>query len=160
MNTKQKKKKNKKKLHNKAFTLVELLVAITIIGIIMVIALPSIRSLTGNQVKQKYDTYKSSIDQSARLYVETYGEDDFKNADGCILISLEKLINKGFAKDIQMDNKTCISDKSFVKIEKQKNRYTYTTYLSCMTKNTATEDSSMKNNDKTITTFGSGCIIP
>ena len=118
--------------NKKGFTLVELLVAITILGVIIALAIPLIRNVQGNQGKQKYNTYRSSIEQSARLYVDTYGEDEFgNNEEGCILIPLEDLIEKDLAKDIQVDNTSCNTTNSFVKVEKKGKRYTYETYLSC-----------------------------
>ena len=75
--------------NQKGFTLVELLVAIVIIGIISVIAIPLIRNVQENQGQQKFNTYKNSIEKSARLYVETYGEDDLAKVKMNIIIILK-----------------------------------------------------------------------
>ncbi|MBQ6323383.1 MAG: prepilin-type N-terminal cleavage/methylation domain-containing protein [Bacilli bacterium] len=126
------KKKLMKKNRKNAFTLVELLVAITILGIIIALAIPLIRNIQGNQEKQKVQIYHDSIEQSARIYVDTYGRDGFENEDvHCIIIPLSILIEKDLAKDIQIEEKSCHTENSFVKVEKDKNRYTYETYLSC-----------------------------
>ena len=48
-----------KKMNRKGFTLVELLIAIVIMGIIVILALPSLRSfLTKKQRKRIYDIKK------------------------------------------------------------------------------------------------------
>ena len=138
--------------NRKGFTLVELLVAITIVGIIAVIAIPLIRNIQGNQGEQKFNAYKNSIEQSARLYVETYGEDEFGQSEsGCIIIPLEELKDKNLAKDIQIADRSCLNENSFVKVDKDGNRYTYTTYLSC--------GKNMKDEDADINKFINTCKI-
>ena len=66
-------------MNNKGFTLVELLVAITILGIIMVIALPQLSNIQNNNRTTKYKKYVETMLTSGKLYVDAYTEDLFGN---------------------------------------------------------------------------------
>lgn len=59
------------------FTLVELLVTMIILGIISVLAFPMLRGLKESNDKRKYKAYSDSALLSAKLYVDSYGEDLF-----------------------------------------------------------------------------------
>ena len=61
--------------NNKGFTLVELLVTISILGIVSVMAMPIIRNIVEANNMKKFITYKDSVESSAKLYVDSYAED-------------------------------------------------------------------------------------
>ena len=63
--------------NNKGFTLVELLVTISILGIVSVMAMPIIRNIVEANNMKKFITYKDSVESSAKLYVDSYAEDLF-----------------------------------------------------------------------------------
>ena len=56
---------------NKGFTLVELLVTISILGLITALSLPVIRNIIEANTLKKYTTYKDSVETSAKLYVDS-----------------------------------------------------------------------------------------
>ena len=66
--TKEKKKKRKK---IKGFTLVELLLTISILGLITAMSIPVIRNIIEANTLKKYATYKDSVETSAKLYVDS-----------------------------------------------------------------------------------------
>ena len=70
INQEQKKKKKKRK-KTKGFTLVELLVTISILGLITAMSMPIIRNIIEANTLKKYITYKDSVETSAKLYVDS-----------------------------------------------------------------------------------------
>ena len=119
---------------NKGFTLVELLVAISILAILTVIAIPTLRAFqTGNTQKQ-YESYAKSVTSSAKLYNDSYTDDLFGNLDyGCQKVSLTEMINKKMAKDITLKDITCnkIDSDSYALVWKFKDEYSYNPIINC-----------------------------
>ena len=120
---------------NKGFTLVELLVAISILAILTVLAIPTLRSFQANNSDTKYKNYSKSVSTGAKLYNDSYNDDIFGAAPyGCETVSLTELMNKKVAKDIALKNVTCnVSYKdSFAVVRKFNNEYAYNSYLYCV----------------------------
>ena len=69
MKEKKKNKKSKNKMEKKAFTLIELLAVIIILGIIMIIAIPSVTNYISTSRKNSYITTAKSIMDGARNFV-------------------------------------------------------------------------------------------
>lgn len=119
-------------IDNRGFTLVELLVAIVLFGLITSLSIPVIRNIQNGNENKKYETYASTLLSSAKLYNDSYGIDLFDpDTDGCVYISLNKLIEKRLIKDISIDGVSCISDNTFVKVEKKGDKYTYEVFMKC-----------------------------
>ncbi len=118
--------------HNNGFTLVELLVVIVILGIITGISIPLIRNLQQNNEMKKYTTYMDSIKYSAKLYVDSYSEDLFgHDKTGCAIIKYSQLEEKGLLKDISIDDVSCNSEDTYVKVVKIDNKVGYSTTVGC-----------------------------
>ena len=76
-------KKRKNDRNNQAFTLIELIVVIAIMGIILILALPQISRLQSTNKDKKYDAYYSSIESAAKLYMDSQAKDLFgSNSSG------------------------------------------------------------------------------
>ena len=121
-------------MNKKGFTLVELLVAISILAILTLIAIPTLRSFQANNSNSKYINYKKSLNTSGKLYNDSYTDDLFGEAPyGCQTVPLTELMNKKVAKDIALKNVSCnISAKdSYVIIKKFNNEYSYNSVLYC-----------------------------
>ena len=132
MNKSSCKKEKHKRKNNKGFTLVELLVTISILGLITIMSLPIIRNIIEANNLKKYATYKDSVETSAKLYVDSYSEDLFgKNKSGCAYITYDQMKDKNLIKNIQENNVSCDSDKTYVRVVKLNGKYTYATQIGC-----------------------------
>ena len=136
-------------MNRKGFTLVELLVSISILAILTILAIPTLRSFQSNNSNSKYINYRKAIETSAKLYNDSYSEDLFGNANyGCEKVYLNELLNKKVAKDISLKDTTCnvLANNSFVVIRKFKNEYKYEGYLYCENSNNNKQYSNMGDN--------------
>ena len=124
------------KKNQKGFTLVELLVAITILGIILVIALPQLSNIQQNNKTTKYRKYADTMLTSAKLYTDSYTEDMFgNNKSGCVDIPYDDMKDKDLLKDIKVDGSTCKSDDSYIRVRKANDHYFYEVSIVCKDKN-------------------------
>ena len=134
MNKSSGKKEKHKRKNNKGFTLVELLVTISILGLITALSLPVIRNIIEANTMKKYSTYKDSVESSAKLYVDSYSDDLFgKKLSGCAYITYDQMNEKKLIKDIQENGISCNSDKTYVKVVKLGGKYAYSTQIGCGT---------------------------
>ena len=89
--------------NKKGFTLVELLVAIAIMGIITAIAIPMIRNIREGNENKQYQTYAESLKHAAKLYLDSYEEDMFgRQETGCAIITYNQLKSRNLIKDIPL----------------------------------------------------------
>ena len=119
-------------MKKRGFTLVELLVVIVILGIVAGLSIPLIRNLTVAFDKRKYESYADSVLYAAKLYNDSYSEDLFgHNEYGCCYITYDDLEEKNLIKDIEVEGMSCNSDMTYVRVNKQKDKVSYTPYVSC-----------------------------
>ena len=122
------------KLNNKGFTMVELLVTMAIMGLLIIMAFPTIRAIQSNNTSTKFKEYGKSVLSASKLYVDSYEEDlfDLNDNNGMKSIDLNDLVKKDLLKDISMSDSTCLNGSS-VNIIKYKDDYTYCLNLICTT---------------------------
>lgn len=142
-------------MNNKGYTLVELMMAIIIIGIIMGMSFPAIRKIQESNTNQKYTTYGESLVAAAKLYVDAYEEDLFLYEDDfdkmslaelnnqmkngtllpdksqCAFISYEDFKERMLIKDISINGITCYNKNTFVRVIRKDGKYSYKYYLAC-----------------------------
>ena len=124
---------------NKGFTLVELLVTIVILGMITALSFPLLKRLKENNENNRFETYRSSLEELAKSYVDAYEDDLFlQEGNKCAIISVEMLEQKKIFKDVVIDNYSCNSNGTFIKVtyegdylDKKNRKYKYTAYLGC-----------------------------
>ncbi len=121
-----------KKINKKGFTLVELIVTITILGVVTLIALPGITAIQKNLNNRKYELFKNSIESTAKLYVDSRSEDVFGYDDnGCVEIDVTELGKVRILEDVNINNVACINDDTFVRVRKSGDKYEYNVFLNC-----------------------------
>lgn len=119
-------------MNRKGFTLVELLVSVVILGVVVGMSFPVIRKIRESNNDMQYEDYAESLINSAKLYVDSYGHDMFgNNPNGCKFVKFSEMYSLGIAKDIEMNNLSCNSNNTFVKVKKVNNKYKFTAYLGC-----------------------------
>ena len=134
-------RKNKKA----GFTLLELLAVLVILGIIVGISLPLIRRIQDENKQKKFETYSDSVKYSAKLYMNSYEEDLFGDSkSGCYILRYKEMKERNLLKDIDVDNVSCESDFTYVRVVKVNERYAYTPSLFCINKSTNKEEYSTK----------------
>ena len=140
--------------NRKGFTLVELLVAIVIIGIIGAMSWPVITRVQESNEISKYKKYGEALVAAAKLYIDSYEEDlfyydddlddDARERGQCAYITYNELTEHQLIKDYAQNGVTCNSESTFVKVLRKKGKYKYTYYLGC---GYAHEDGSQLKND-------------
>ena len=121
-----------RKFNNRAFTVVEVVVTIAIIGIILIIALPRISSMKDDNKLKKFDAYRESFLSAAKLYVDTNGKDMFGNhSSGCLQVTYDQLENSNLIKKFGEKNVTCKNAKTYVNVRKANSHYFYDISIIC-----------------------------
>ena len=124
-------------MKNKGFTLVELLVTIVILGIVTGISIPLIRNVQSTMTEKKYTTYYNGLKTSAKLYNDSYSEDLFGNSRiGVACIKYSDLEKRRLIKDISIEDVSCNRERTFVRVTKIDDKYTYAPFLACGKENT------------------------
>ena len=96
--------------NNSGFTLVELVVAVAVLGIITAISLPAINNIQTRNQEKKYTTYEDSILSSVKLYVDAYEEDEFDKSSlkaQCKAVKYEDLKNHNLLKEYDISGVKC-----------------------------------------------------
>ena len=124
------------KLNHKAFTLVELIVVITILGIILILALPQASRIQRQNKNRKYELYQESLENAAKLYIDNNAKDLFGKEDsGCVQIKFSTLKDANLTKEFSDSDIVCGNDSdTFVEVRKTKEHYTYHSQLICRDK--------------------------
>ena len=136
------------KNNNKGFTLIELLATLTILGIMMVIAIPNVQKFIDRSKEDNLDANTKMLYMAAKSYYQTNPQELPKQNGASYIITSGELKYKNFLKDyLKNGNKqTCTYFKydsenrpvfdstkdSHVIVKKEdKNKYSYTVKIIC-----------------------------
>lgn len=142
--------------NNRAFTMVELLATITLLGLLMAIAIGSISGIMEKSKNEYYKNQKDNIILATQSYVQDDRSKLPKNIGQKVKISLKELLDKKYLKEPIKDygKEKCDMENSYVEITKvSKNDYSYNVILNCPA---SSEDIKNDTHEPTITINFSG----
>lgn len=109
--------KNLKKINIKGFTLIELLAVVVIIGLVLIVAIPSVSKLIHNNKQQEYENYYKVIEEAAIVFAGKLSSKLGGSMDtGCVYeidetthqkITLEVLKERGYLKNYDEITSSC-----------------------------------------------------
>lgn len=115
------------KKKNYGFTLVEVLVTISILGVISITALPIVRNLQDSLNRQKEKVCLSSIESVAKLYIDSHAIDEFGNQnEGCVELDIDTIYKE--TSTVDLSECKIDKDKVFVRVTKKNGTYKYETF--------------------------------
>ncbi len=114
-------------LDSKAFTLVELLTVVVLLGVIMMLAIPSLRNLTYNNSEQQYNYHVKFVEEATKLYARNYKSELEKDKTStCFNIPYQALLEEDLIEEEE------ISCEGNVILEKRSREgYNHKYYLTC-----------------------------
>ncbi len=119
-------KNEKKKITTLAFTLVELIGVITLLGLIMIIVTPPIINQIRNSEGKLDEATETLIYSATDLYIDSKKNDYPKNNDNIYCVTLKELVDDGKLKEPILNSKGKEIDlNKYVKIEVKNNQYKY-----------------------------------
>lgn len=119
-------------MNKKAFTLIELIGVIVIIGLILMIVFPSFGKLMhGNDLK-KYENYYSILDAGAKAYAKTHKDQiGNSNQSGCVEFTLDDLEKEGYVNKYSDKTTSCSLSSSIIRVKNLKGKLKVYLKLSC-----------------------------
>ena len=139
--------------NRKGFTLAELLIALTVIGIALAVAIPALTSINRKDIETQERIYNDSLITAAKLYNDSYSEDTFGGRkNGCAKIPYSQLEDKDLIRTLESNKLDCDykdgeEDATGLIVRKINKRYYYETILWCKNKNTGEEEQVSGNID-------------
>lgn len=122
-------------MRKKGFTLVELIITISIMGVLLLVAFPSVTRLTRNNKYKKVASYGQSMVAASKLYVDQYAEDLWGNmtTTGARNVSMQTLIDEDLLKKYVDKKDSCSAGSVQISRTGSRNNfdYTYTFSLTC-----------------------------
>lgn len=95
-------------MNQKGFTMIEVLGIVTVIGVLLLMSVPSITSTFKKADEKEYDDYMDNLLIAAEAYIESNRSDfpSLDNEGGKVVISIATLIDNGYIKKTVIDPKT------------------------------------------------------
>lgn len=131
----------KKGWNNQGFSLVELLAAIVILGLLSAFAVVSISAILDKAESNHYSTQEKNLVMATKSYVQDNRNVLPKDIGDSKTITLQELQNRKYIGEVVDRSKmACYKDESYVTIFKHsKDGYSYRPYLKCRKYNTSEE---------------------
>ncbi|MBQ6324056.1 MAG: prepilin-type N-terminal cleavage/methylation domain-containing protein [Bacilli bacterium] len=122
-----------KKVNKNGFTLVELLGVVTLLGIIMLVAIPNVSKLIDKSKDSKKESNKKTLLLAGKSYMQANKTKLPKAIGENAKVDAQDLKSSGFLKEDLVDgNKVSCMDYSYVSVKKKSsNKYEYVPHLYC-----------------------------
>ena len=134
------------KCNQKAFTLIEMLVVVVILGILLAIAIPSVRNIVNQNKIKIYQTHMNVVEAKTKLLIDRYKGELLSNSASCFRVNYQDLLAKEW---ITEQDVHCEGSIILTKSGNQRN-FTADYYLNCFDNS----HNSLNNS----TTVPSGCM--
>lgn len=96
-------------IKNKGFTLIEILGVIVIMGLIMIVVIPTLSQMIHDNDNKAYKNYYDLIEEGTRVYASKLTDKlGTSQYTGCARISLQELIDKGFVQKYNDNSIDCM----------------------------------------------------
>ena len=119
-------------MKKKGFTLIEMLVVITLLAIIMLIAISSVIRLKASHSKEEYDTHVKLMRQALDAYTIKYQSKlkTYNEESECMILNYEKLVDTDILKEkgVKCTGKVVLTPKT-------SGTYDYEYFLKCHNEN-------------------------
>jgi len=83
-------------LNKKAFTLIEMLVVVVIIGVVLAIAIPAVSNIMDSNDSRMYKTHLQIVEQKAQLFIDKNKGELRNGGASCYQVNYKELVNKEF----------------------------------------------------------------
>ena len=120
-------------INKKGFTLVELLAVVTILGIILVAAVPAVNRWIGKSKTESLESQKKTLVMASESYAQSNSKYLPKSIGESVNIPIKNLKKSNYLKEdiLNADKKSCM-DNSYVRVYKyDQTRYTYIAFVYC-----------------------------
>lgn len=112
--------------NRKAFTLIELLTVIVLLGLILTLTIPALRNLTYNGAEKQYQYHQKLVHEAAKLYAKNYRGELNNESSSCFNIPYQSLIQEGL-----IEEEDTICSGSVILERRNSDGYNYNYYLTC-----------------------------
>ena len=120
-------------MNKKGFTMIELLAVITLLGILTIIAIPSVRTLIEKGKKNYYATQRNQVELAAKEYLKDNPKLLPGEIGGTTEVNLQDLIDHKYISRVKdQDKADCDTQATKVKVTRTaKRKYKYEVILNC-----------------------------
>lgn len=113
----------------KGFTIVELLVVISIMAVLLILVFPMVSRVIKKNETKEYEYYEKTLVEVAKLYYDQANQGGWT---GCLEMSYQQLMDSKLLKAFHDENINCnYNNQSKVRITKNKDKEEYHAYVSC-----------------------------
>ena len=122
-----------KEINTKAFTLIEILATVTILGVLSVVAMVSVNKIIQNAKETHYTNAEDQLELAGQSYVQQHRSELPKAVGQKVKIPMEKLVNTNYIEQIKdYSDNGCDMKNSYVQVFKySQSDYSYVAYLDC-----------------------------